>query len=117
LERLEAGAAAARERGPAAVGLVWSTRESVVDPDTLQPGEYIAVDIRLEGCPHVAGEPVPDALSDPPCWWTLAERVTTDPQDLGVVRDGFGARVGRVMELEGSMISIEMDEAAEHGRA
>jgi hypothetical protein len=106
---LEAGAAAARERKPAAVGLVWTVHESPVDPETLEVGEYIAVDIRMTGAAAV--DPRGDAGA--PGSWMMTERITTDPQDLGVVRDAEGARVGRVMELEGSMISIEWEEEFE----
>jgi hypothetical protein len=120
LKRLEVDAARARKkREPAAVGLSWSKHEVAIDADSLQPGEYIAVDIRIEGCAReqldAAKESgrLPAATSAPPCWWAVTERVTRDVQDLGVVRDYFGNRLGRVVELEGSMVTIEMDEAAE----
>jgi len=65
----------------------------------------------LEG---VAGFGAPVALGGAsgvaPGAWLMAERITQDPQDLGVVRDAEGQRIGRVMELDGSMISIEWDE-------
>jgi hypothetical protein len=118
LKRLEADGLR-RKREPAAVGLSWSRHEVVVDPESLQPGEYIAVDIRIEGCPReeldaaVESGRVPDATNAAPCWWAVTERVTTDVQDLGVVRDYYGNRLGRVVELEGSMVTIEMEEAAE----
>lgn len=40
----------------------------------------------------------------------MTERVMLDPQDLGVLRDGEGEWVGRVMELDGSRIKTEWDE-------
>jgi hypothetical protein len=104
---LEAGAAAAREAKPAAVGLIWTRQESVVDPETLYRGEYIAVDLTMRaGAPVALG----GASGVAPGAWLMAERITQDPQDLGVVRDAEGQRIGRVMELDGSMISIEWDE-------
>lgn len=107
LRRLEAGAAAAREAKPAAVGLIWTRQESVVDPETLYRGEYIAVDLTMRaGAPVALG----GASGVAPGAWLMAERITQDPQDLGVVRDAEGQRIGRVMELDGSMISIEWDE-------
>jgi hypothetical protein len=117
LQRAEAGAAAARESKPAAVGLIWTREESVVDPETLFQGEYIACDIRIVGgaaVPHV-GDPA--AAHAAPGAWSMVERVTTDPQDLGWVLDAEGARVGRVMGIDGSMLSIEWLEAAELARA
>jgi len=110
IKRLEAGAAVARERRPAAVGLSWSRNEARVDPEELGPGEYIACDISIRSGAGVGA--VPDAMADQPYWWNLAERVTLDPQDLGLVRDAEGERIGRVMELDGSMIAIEWDEPA-----
>jgi hypothetical protein len=118
LRRLEAGAAEARERKPAAVGLIWSTQENVVDPQDLRVGEYIAVDLRIQGAAPVVVEGGPAIVAvGAPGAWAMAERITRDPQDLGVVRNAEGGRVGRVMELDGSMISIEWDEAPEHAPA
>jgi hypothetical protein len=109
IRRLEAGAALARERVPASVGLSWSRNEVTIDPEELGPGEYIACDIRVQAGVAGGDRAAPDAMADQPYWWTLTERVTCDPQDLGVVRDAEGERIGRVMELDGSMISIEWD--------
>lgn len=111
VKRLEAGAARAREEEPAAVGLVWSTHESKVEVESLADGEYVAVDVRLDRY----GESAPGAVVDgqvvePPEWWTIEERITSDPRDLGVVRDAEGVRVGRVVAIEGSMLTVQYDE-------
>ena len=106
VKRLEAGAQRAREQAPIAVGLVWSNHETTVDPEMLEAGEYLAADIWIEGGPEatVAG------AAEPATWWKVKERVTLDPQDLGLVYDSSGVRIGRVMELDGSMVTIERDE-------
>lgn len=108
LKRLEAGAAVSRETAPAAVGLIWSRHETTVDPDSLERYEYIAVDVRVMGAAPCDGRPA--MAGQAPTVWEMLERVTQDPQDLGVVRDAEGARVGRVTAIEGSMLTIQWDE-------
>jgi hypothetical protein len=109
LRRLEDGAAEARAVRPAAVGLIWSRQESVVDLAVLYEGEYVAVDLRMEGGMPVPLRGSPAVAAAAPGAWHMSERITRDPQDLGIVRDAEGARIGRVMELDGSMITIEWD--------
>jgi hypothetical protein len=110
LKKLEAGAARARERKPEAVGLIWSRHEVEVDPETLEGGQYIAVDVHmLAGAPVEPGAELGGATLEPGAW-SMKERATYDAQDLGVVYDAGGLRVGRVVALEGSMIEIDLDQ-------
>ena len=104
VKRLEASAAARAKEVPAGVGLVWSVNEARVDPGDLVEGEYIACDIRMEG-----GAPGADGAPGP-TWWAVSERVTLDARDLGVVSSAGGLRIGRVVELDGSMVTIEVDD-------
>lgn len=94
--RLEAaGAARALEMDPAPVELCWSEHEERVDAELLEPGEYIAVDIRIDE--ELLGARVV----------TIKERVTLAPADLGFVSDAAGRRIGRVTAIDGSLISYE----------
>jgi hypothetical protein len=110
VKRLEAGAARAREEVAPGVGLVWSKDEVSVDPLTLEDGEYVAVDVVMEG-----GGPSPLG-GTAPVWWTVTERVTLDPRDLGVVRNVAGERIGLVTDLDGSMVTWRADEIPQLGR-
>ncbi len=113
LKRLEAGAAAARATKPTPIGLVWTANETRIDPECLEPGEYIACDIRLEGRERPGLDlPALDENGDvvePPSWWSVEERPTFDAADLGIVRNCDGERVGRVVELDGTLVTIEWD--------
>jgi hypothetical protein len=108
LERLEAGAAARAAAAPIAVGISWTSAAStVVDPETLRIGEYIAVDVDVHGGPEEC-EGIPSAMSSPPATWVTAERVTRDPGDLGIIRRG-GVRIGRVVMIDGGTMRVEAD--------
>jgi len=100
--KLEA-AAAARVEDRRAVGIAWTIHEAVVDASALAPGEYIAVDIRME-----AGEGG-DCQAD---FWHVFERITTDERDLGVVRNAAGDRIGIVVGLDGGLISWELTDCS-----
>lgn len=90
VERLAAGAGARL----ADVGIAWSSYGSELDRD-LRPGEWLAVDVTEE-----------DAGEGAKCW-RCAERVTTNPHDLGIVRDSSGGEIGRVTSRHGSLVTIE----------
>jgi hypothetical protein len=77
------------------VGLVWSRDERRVEREP-GAGEYVACDMRYVG-PLVEG--VTPTVR-------LEERITRGVNDLGWVYDDAGAVVGRVMELNGSLITI-----------
>jgi hypothetical protein len=89
LEAARAGAYSA----PGTVGLVWS-RDEVLFTGRLEEGEFIARDM------HVL-ELATDSL---PAMTQMVERVTRDENDLGWVYDAAGAVLGRVVELEDSLI-------------
>lgn len=104
VRRLEAGAAAARARAkPGKVGIVWTKQDCRVDASVLAEGELIAVDITV----------LPGA--DGSHWWRIAERVTADPADLGVVyrqaADGAVSRVGAVVSIDADLVRYELDGA------
>ena len=90
VERLAAGAAGRL----ADVGIAWSSVGSELDRE-LRSDEWLAVDVVEED----AGEGAKV--------WRCSERVTFDPRDLGVVRDGSGAEIGRVVSRKGSLVTIE----------
>ena len=95
--RLEAAAARALEVEEAPVGLMWTSQESRVDGESLAEGEWVAVDLylgdELDGVQYVR----------------LVERATWQDTDLGWVYDGEGARVGRVVELDGSLLTWRVE--------
>jgi hypothetical protein len=93
VERLESAAAAA---APVGVGLVWTRDEALVDRD-LEAGEYVACDVRRVVSIGEGGELL---------WCVrLEERVTRDRSDLGFVYGPGGEVAGRVVALDGSLIS------------
>jgi len=95
LARLEAsGAAMAAE--PAAIGMCWTSHEERVDAEDLEPGEYIAADVRIDGD-----------------YWAITERVTLDTRDLGVVTDANGERLGFVVGMDGSLVTWRPDPPAD----
>lgn len=91
VERLEA-AAAVRAVEPAAVSLVWSSDEVVVDLAQLRPGEYVATDVTIEE--RLEGVSI----------WRTRERLTCDVRDLGNVYDVDGELVGRIVAIDGPMV-------------
>lgn len=99
LKRLEA-AAAEEDAAPAVAGLVWSTAESVVDVETLEPGDYVACDCYVEAWPDA--EAPGDVIR-----WRTVERVTRDAEDYGVVYGADGGIVGRVVYLRGKLLRVE----------
>jgi len=99
VKRLE-GAARSRTR-PAKVGIVWTSNEERVNAAELGPAEWIAVDISVRG----------GATPTAPVYWRIKERITGDPSDLGLLSDETGARVGRVVSIDGDLLRYELDEA------
>ena len=95
VQRLEGAAAMALETEAPAIAVCWSRHDVRVDAATLLPGEYIAVDMRL-------GDELQGAQLV-----VLTERVTCDAGDLGRVYDSNGAVVGRVTEIDGSLLTYE----------
>jgi hypothetical protein len=86
-------AAAARAEEPAPIGVCWTTYEERVEARELEEGEYIAADMtRVE---ELAGTAV----------IRIRERVTLDVRDLGWVYDAEGARIGRVVAVDGTLVS------------
>jgi hypothetical protein len=94
LKKLEARASTAR-RVAGGVGIVWS-RDDVRVVRALEPGELVAVDMTIL---EPAGES--------PAAVRMVERVTLDPCDLGFVYDAGGAVIGRMTELDGSLLTWE----------
>jgi hypothetical protein len=102
--RLEAGAA--KRRAVGRVGLVWSCDESLV-LGGLGPGELVARDVYfLEGGGAALGP-----------WVRVVERLTADVADLGFVYGPGGELLGRVVELDGSMITWRPAVASESSPA
>ena len=96
LRKLEARASTARRAAAAGgVGIVWS-RDDLRITRELEPGELVAVDM------HVV---VPEG--EAPAAVRMVERVTTDVSDLGWVYDAAGAVVGRMTEVDGSLVAWE----------
>lgn len=99
------------------VALVWSDHVNTVDPDGLQPGESIAVDVRvIPGDPEEAAAILLAAAAGAKhdvavATWQITERVTTDPQDLGDVYLESGARIGRVTGVDGALVDIRYEAA------
>jgi hypothetical protein len=87
---LEAALGASRRREP--IGLVWTEDDVRVDVAALRADQHVALDIRIRG-----------ACGETPIWKTV-ERVTADPADLGVVYGESGAKVGRVVKVDGSLV-------------
>lgn len=104
LERLEgaAGAAAAAPAGADAVGVgvAWSDTDERVDVAQMRVGEYVAADV------HILGE----ACAGVP-QWLIRERFTTDSCDLGWVVDAGGDVVGRVVAMDGSLLTLRYEAA------
>jgi hypothetical protein len=103
VQKLADRAAARQER--AAIGVVWSRRETVLPAGyEFEAGEHLAVDVWEE-------EPAGEA----PASWRVVERIATDPGDYGRVHDAHGRQVGRVCSLSdgGHLLRIEYFEHAE----
>lgn len=100
----EARSARARRRAGKALGLAWVGRRERVSAAGLGEGEFIASDTFLV---RVVGEPVGRSAH----WYQVVrERVTRDRQDLGAVYAPEWAgrmKVGRVVELAGSVVTVE----------
>ena len=92
--KLEAAAAEAQEAERPAVGVAWSSAETV-DAACLDVGEYIATDVTILG--EIGGTEE----------WRTVERVTRDRNDLGGVFDAGGRRIGRVTAIDGSLVTLE----------
>lgn len=88
----------------AEVGIAWSAYDVELDR-RLAAGEYCAVD--------VVEEPVgPGAVT-----WRCSERVSTDPGDMGFLRNSKGEIIGRVTARERSLVTVERaGRSAEGGR-
>jgi hypothetical protein len=123
IRRLDAIAAAAAEReaervAGADLAVCWSVRESRVDDGDLEAGDYVACDVRYldEGAAALDALPVGVRPIDFTAQLSITERVTRDERDLGYVYDAGGVRVGRVVAVDGSMLTLRHDaEEAELG--
>jgi hypothetical protein len=97
LDRLEEAAAAAEVAG-APIGICWSSYEgNRVDAAMLERGELIAADVTID---YVDGFGVPNIL--------VEERVTRDEADVGWVYDRQHEKIGRVVEIEGTLLTWRM---------
>jgi hypothetical protein len=74
---------------------VWS-RDDLRIAGGLDPGELVAVDMYV-----LAPE------GESPAAVRMVERVTLDASDLGFVYDAAGALVGRMTEVDGSLVAWE----------
>ncbi len=95
------GAARARSAEVREVGVVWSAHEARIDASGLAAGEYIAADMRYLDSPPEAGEPARPLCGE---FVSVTERVTRDSNDLGNVYGATGEVIGRVTELDGSLV-------------
>jgi hypothetical protein len=100
VERLEASGAATA-KAPARVGMCWTRHDERVDAAELARGEWIAADVYIS----------------PGDMWSICERVTEDEQDLGVVYEANGPRLGIVVALDGSLIRWRPDPGPEPAAA
>jgi hypothetical protein len=94
VKRLEAGAAEAQ---PLEIGLAYTANDVRVEAALLGRGEYIATDVVVLG--ECAGCAV----------HRVVERVTRDAGDVGWVQDSEGTRIGRVVEVNGTLVTLEMN--------
>jgi hypothetical protein len=101
LERVEAAEAAEAVAGNA-IGICWSSFEgNRVDASTLARGELIAADVTIDYWDHMG---VPNIL--------VVERVTRDEADVGWVFDRQGEKIGRVVEIQGTLMMWRMFQEA-----
>ena len=110
-----AAAAAAAERPSGKVMVCWSTREERVADGDLAPGDFVACDVHYldpqgpeRDVARYREEATAEELEFTPCV-RIVERITRDARDLGVVYDETGVRVGVVVELDGSMLTLRHD--------
>jgi hypothetical protein len=118
IKRLDAIAAAAAAReaervAGADLAVCWSVREARVDDGDLEAGDYVACDVRYldEGAAALDALPLgsPARPVDFTALLSITERVTRDERDLGLVYDAAGVRVGRVVAVDGSMLTFRSD--------
>jgi hypothetical protein len=116
IKRLDAIAAAAAEReaervAGADLAVCWSVREARVDDGDLEAGDYVACDVRYldEGAAALDALPVARRPVDFTAQLSITERITRDERDLGFVYDAAGLRVGRVVAVDGSMLTLRRD--------
>jgi hypothetical protein len=81
----------------ACVGLVWSDGEGSIDVDTLEEGELVVTDYRIDQ--HVPG--------GGPSLATSTDRVTEDSDDFGHVYAWDGSSIGRVLRSARGGIILE----------
>lgn len=112
IEQLESGAserALRKKREAVAWGIIWADHEAdAIDPDDLGPGESLALDLMV--MEELEGVRVCQAV----------ERITHNPADSGWVFDSSGDVAGRVLGLDGSMVSVAWNGRSEsdgEGRA
>lgn len=92
-----AAAAAALANRATAFGICWQGRTGRVDASKLLPGEAIAVDVTIAMWARLFHEV------------REVERVTLDAQDLGWVLSPDGRRIGRVVDINGDVLTQELD--------
>jgi hypothetical protein len=92
VERLEASGAALA-KAPTRIGMCWTRTDERVDDSKVGFGQYIAADVYIS-----AGD-----------FWSICERITDDDQDLGIVYQANGPRLGIVVALDGSLIRWRPD--------
>jgi hypothetical protein len=100
VEKLEAAAAERARSRRRPVGVVWTQDDVRVDPESLAPGEHLALDVYVTG-----------AIGETETWTTV-ERATSEASDLGVVYDAGGAVLGRVARIEGSLVELALVDTA-----
>lgn len=109
LRRLEDAAAAANapEPVPQAICLAWKGRAEV-DAGTLLDGQYIAVDVVIS----IWGDASAPVEGKQDVFFRQVaehERITSDPEDLGWVTNGDGRRIGRVIVIDGDLVTTDLD--------
>jgi hypothetical protein len=126
VERLEdvAAAGAAKALAPERY-VVWSKDDLRADASQLGPGDLIAADVTFHPSTSAA---LGGAPRDYFPWGhgavVVAERITRDPDDLGLVYDASAvegelvdgwrkhAVVGRVVDMDGVCLTVEFDSGA-----
>ena len=85
----------------ARIGIVWTASDFRVDPRQAAPGEHVAVDLVIERDQSENREQTGKLRT--------RERFTDDPDDLGLVYDLAGDRIGRVVAAPAGYLRWELD--------
>jgi len=103
LQKLRMERAQSRAAAGSRIGIAWSHCEKRLDDVVLAEGEFLALDVTIEG-----------AIGEVPLWRT-EERVTRDPDDYGRVFDGDGLRIGAVRSIKNGLVTVVIEGTSDAG--